>query len=335
MRTEATFHHATVLLVMVLGLFSMAPSCFTPRVIASPPTYLGTYNAAKDATGKCFAPNNTPYATKGWEPDDPDGSTARHPLFLYFPGTQPVTGSGYDAPVPDAVTKAMAARGFVALAVGYDNGLFALTASDKTALLDCLFNPTQTSGLLGQACALHNVDCENLGVATWGHSLGGAVAITAANAAITPTGKHLVRATWATGVGTVDSFILPKERLRLVNGANDASNGQVSTVTGITGATAPDSCPGQPANQCLRPLPDSDGGTAKGGGWVIVPAGRTDVGSGHCWFTTEGITNNPDFCIGDQTPASGFVDANATDDNEPWALAPGAEFIATTTATPW
>jgi hypothetical protein len=224
------------------------------RPLASPPSYLGTQQNG----GGC----STTYPTVGFEPA---GDGGNHPLFLYFVGTafsREDRSAEFDTIAARTVTEAMARRGFVALSVAYDNGIAALI-SDHDSQLHCLFEaPTS---VLARACALPQVDC-NLGIATWGHSQGAALAMAAANY------DPRVRGVWATGYGGNMESKISKRRVRVVNGEDDQTS-KLDKTTGI----APEACPGQDA--CLRD---------DGSGWIIVrKADLADPASSsadHCWF---------------------------------------------------
>jgi len=72
-----------------------------------PPTYLGSSGTSTDCTRS--------FRTAGHKPSDAAGG---RPLFLYFVGTAGTDAdetAHYDAKAPQAVTEAMARRGFVAL----------------------------------------------------------------------------------------------------------------------------------------------------------------------------------------------------------------------------
>jgi hypothetical protein len=85
-----------------------------------------------------------------------------------------------------------------------------------------------------------------------------------------------VRAAWATGYGGDGAAKLSTQRLRVVNGEGDTSNGTAATLNMITGLT-PALCPDP--DQCLR---------ADGSGWVIVRAkdlaDPANSSADHCWF---------------------------------------------------
>lgn len=216
------------------------------------------------------------YATHGHEPVDASG--ARHPLFLYFVGTDFVGGdpaARHDGAAPFAVTEAMARRGFVALSVQYDNDAIAWL-SDHANQLACLFGADKPESLIAHACALPNVDCE-LGIATWGHSQGAYVAHMAHNR------EPRVRAVWTTGYGGDGAATLPVDRLRVVNGEADAGdNGTAAKLTMITGMNA-EQC--TEPDQCLR---------EDGSGWIIVRKSELAMpetsSADHCWFDRPSCT---------------------------------------------
>jgi hypothetical protein len=236
------------------------PSTYATRSLNGP-SYMGSVNNG--------AACSQSYATQGHEPIDP--APTRHPLFFYFVGTAFVTTDAsamHDNAAAMAVTEAMARRGYVALSVAYDNGALAWL-SDHVNQLACLFGAGNAQSLIARACALPNVDCA-LGIATWGHSQGGYVAHMAHN------NEPRVTAAWTTGYGGDGNATLSDNKLRVVNGENDTSNGQASTLNMITGLT-PSECPN--ADQCLRP---------DGSGWIIVRQSQLadPVGGSadHCWF---------------------------------------------------
>jgi hypothetical protein len=226
------------------------------------PSYMGSVSNGAECSMS--------YPTQGHEPVSAAG--AKHPLFLYFVGTEFVDGdpsAQHSSPAALAVTEAMARRGFVALSVSYDNDALAWL-SDHVNQLACLFDASKPASVIGAACALPNVDCE-LGIATWGHSQGAYVAHAAHNR------EPRVRAVWTTGYGGDSASTLPSDRLRVVNGEADAGdNGTAAKLMMITGMTA-DEC--SEPDQCLRD---------DGSGWIIVRkselAAPDTSSADHCWF---------------------------------------------------
>jgi pimeloyl-ACP methyl ester carboxylesterase len=246
-----------------------------------------SYQGTVDNKGGC----NKAYEVKGWSL----GGDVKRPLFLYFIGTnfggEPLN-QGFLDKTPQAVAQAMALRGFVAVAVQYDNSvsvwLSGLSHKDGETKR-CLFDAQATGGLVNQLCekqAIAGVDC-GLGIATWGHSLGGAMAVAAANT------EPRVRAAWATGInGIVQAGgaapALSKRRIRIVNGNADAfpliswlvpNNNDGVRLTKQLGLTHWLDCPFQ-RNQCIR---------HDGSGWMLVQGGphgelSTARQADHCWF---------------------------------------------------
>jgi hypothetical protein len=277
---------------------AQAASTFTARAIVAPPSYMGSVNNG--------AACSQLYATRGHEPE----SGQRHPLLLYFVGTNfvtdPATFRAETSIAAAAVTEAMARRGFVALSVDYDNGGLAWL-SDHGNQLRCLFGAGEAASVLAVACALPNVDCA-LGIAVWGHSQGAWLAHMAYN------GDPRVRAVWTTGYGGNPSATLSPARLRVVNGEADlGGNASVVTLNQITGLA----CPDDGRSQCLR---------EDGSGWILVRASDCEVSSAdHCWFDRTSCTATM------TTLEPAWSDPAST---APFALEPNADWVAETARRP-
>jgi hypothetical protein len=255
--------------------------------------------------------NNSPacdheYITSGFEPVDPAGK--RHPLFVYFTGTNFFSPEAefraMAAPAVHAVTEAMARRGFAALWIEYDNS-GAAWASDHTGQLACLFGAQSPRSVLTALCAMPQVDC-NLGIAAWGHSLGALVAHRSADF------DARVRAAWLTGYGGDAAAALAKPRIRVVNAEGDApGNASVAVLNQITGFSAAE-CPSD-AKQCLR---------SDGSGWIIVQKKDCAVTSAdHCWFDRRNCLD-----------AASVLEPNWIDpaSTKPFALESNADWVAAT-----
>ncbi len=252
-------------------------------------TYLGT-NANDTACARELR-------TVGYAPQD----GAKHPLFLYFIGTQLLAqdeSSYYDSPAAKRVVEAMSRRGFVAYSVEYDN-LVTSFFTDKT---QCLYGDAK--GLLKKACALPSVDC-SLGVATWGHSQGALLAHSAGNF------DDRVRAVWTTGYSGLPSAKLAFDRLRVVNGENDTFNASIDTLNRAAGTMC------SSGDSCLRD---------DGSGWIIVrKAAEATNNADHCWFDKRTCSDN-----------TLSLDANWLDPNSsaPFALEKNADWVAATVKRP-
>jgi hypothetical protein len=279
------------------GVAIDAGGAATARMIGAPPTYLG----ASGADLFCLRS----FRTIGYAPEE-DGQ--RHPLFLYFVGTEFVSAdqsSKYDSQAALKVTEAMARRGFVALSVEYDNSLTAFL----TNKLECLFSEDQRDSVISKACSLSNVDCAR-GIATWGHSQGALLAHVAANM------DSRVKAVWTTGYSGIDNPRLAYNRLRVVNGEADTTNADLDTITRAAGLTTAE-CPDDGRDRCLR---------ADGSGWILVRKSQCRVTSAdHCWFDKRSCSENAETLEPNWLePASSAA----------FALESNADWVADTVARP-
>jgi hypothetical protein len=284
----------------------------------------GSYLGTEKGQGACLKR----YRIVGHAP----AAAGTHPLFLYFVGTN-ISGNAteaqdYQSATPLHVTAAMAARGYVAYTVQYDNGL-ATWLSNRKAVVRCLFDQAAPGGLIEQLCqpqagnsSSNAIDC-NKGIATWGHSLGGAIAIGARN--IEPR----VRAAWATGVGGVknpdgSAPALPKNRIRIVNGSKDAvpilgwligNSNDARRLSRELALTPAQDCPGQ-QHQCLRP---------DGSGWILVQPGELSPrrNPDHCWFYATACAQR-----------SSFVEANFIEGQSRISINENADWLVRTAMTP-
>jgi hypothetical protein len=295
-----------IISALLLGTCNEAFSLNT-QPIQNPPTYTGTLQGE--------APCNTTYRTTGFRPVDPSAPGAKYPLFLYFAGTSFSDAdmlAQYTSIAGQAVTAAMAARGFVSVSVQYDNrftSLFdnSLSAQGIQNKLACMFGSSNADSLVVKLCALKDangngiVDC-SLGIATWGHSQGALISVDAAQY------DHRVNAAFATGYASSSPAPAPTlafNRIRLANGENDSPNNNTSYMNNAVGVTSQD-CPGA-VDQCLRP---------DGSGWILVrQAQLLQNQADHCWFgKTSCSANNenlePNWTPGTTSPFSLAATAN-------------------------
>jgi hypothetical protein len=262
------------------------------RALAAPPEHMG----AKSGSSGC----TTPFATIGFEPVD--AASGRHPLFLYFVGTNLSASdqsSRHDSVAAKTVTEAMARRGFVALSVQYDNSL-----SLNPEKLTCLYGPGNAKSVLAVACQLSQVNCD-VAIATWGHSQGALMAHAASQF------DARVRAVWTTGYSG-GSFPLSVNRLRVVNGAADTMNSEWEAVNKAAGFP-PGECANDGRTECLRP---------DGSGFILVQ--KKDCASNsadHCWFDKRSCVDSA------ITLEPNWTDAAST---KPFALELNADWVAKT-----
>jgi len=272
---------------------STAHAQYAIAPVQNAPSYWGS----RDGSALC----SSNWTMVGYEPV----TSGRRPVFLYFLGTIS-PGTFQPDPAGDAVLRAMAQRGYVALQVQYDNG-YSLGAQQLHNKASCMFDPSRTQSLVGAVCARANVNCD-LGIATWGHSQG------AMMAAMASSYDARVRAQWLTGLGDglglrawVRRFMTP-DRLRLVNGVDDflaAFPAAMNTITGRNCSASP----------CLDPT--------TGSGWLMVQA--SDLAENqpdHCWF------GQPNGCLSGESN----LDPNWLTGSREFAIGPSADWIVRTTA---
>lgn len=278
--------------VLLLSASAAAFSLST-QAIQNPPTYQGTL--------KGEAACSTTYHTTGFEPVDPSAPNAKYPLFLYFSGTSfdvNDNGSNYTTIAGQAVASAMAARGFVAVSVEYDNRFTSLFDNSYSPTgfqnkLACMFGSSNSANLTAALCARSNVNCA-AGIATWGHSQGAMIALTSSNY------EKRVNAAFAMGYipfSGMPAPILPYNRIRLITAENDTGNNNTSTMSSVVGVSSQD-CPGQ-TDQCLR---------ADGSGWVLVRQAQLSQNQAdHCWFDKTSCSANYESLEPNWTPGNAYV----------------------------
>ncbi|WP_164016224.1 hypothetical protein [Pyxidicoccus trucidator] len=236
----------------------------------------------------------TTYNIRGREP----AATGRYPVFIYTVGTTET----YDHSSALAAVEEMAARGYVAATVEYDNATFG-SCTTLQGRAKCIYDSSRSSSAISRICARAKADCSK-GVVVSGFSQGSIMAILAKNH------DSRVRAAYGLGAGVQYSIYdlrscvangnrtLPSDRLRVVNGEEDtfvgpgesAVRSQSTTLTGY-------SCP--LATSCLQ---------ANNSGWYIIDNTQVSDGNAdHCYMRNGS-------CIGltlDSTWRSGTA---------PWSL---------------
>ncbi|MCP3143346.1 alpha/beta hydrolase family protein [Pyxidicoccus xibeiensis] len=236
----------------------------------------------------------TTYSIRGREP----AASGRYPVFVYTVGTT----EQYDHSSALAAVEEMAARGYVAATVEYDNGSFG-SCSTLNSRSRCIYDAGRSSSAISRLCSRAKADCSK-GVVVSGFSQGSIMAILAKNH------DSRVRAAYGLGAGVQYSIYnlsscvadgnraLPSDRLRIVNGEQDAfvgptASGVRSQSTEMTGL----SCP--LAMSCFR---------SNNSGWYIIDDSQVADGTAdHCYMRNSG-------CIGltlDSTWRSGTA---------PWSL---------------
>ena len=207
-------------LVFIVALMATALLHAQTSVVSFADTYMGTWLDGSACAVK--------QPIVGYQPTTP-GS---YPLFVYLVGSL----EPYNDATADAVLRAAAARGWVAISAKYNNGLNhdCTTLNNKAA---CLFNGTAQSAI-SKGCA--RADCSQ-GVLLGGMSQGSQIALIAAN-----YDARAGRGVWAQGVSMssgvpLDSClsngmrVLPGGNIRVVNGEHDQFAPDQSAAEAITG----------------------------------------------------------------------------------------------------
>jgi hypothetical protein len=224
----------------------------------------------------------------------------KYPVMTYTVGT----GGIYDASEGRTVAMQMAKQGFVAASVEY-------ASLDPVVLVSCepLFGNSscvygsEAESAVSTLCDLPKADCSR-GVVTGGMSQGAALAVLAQNY------NSNVRAAWVMGFGGITigsetcSWVLPQDRLRIVEGT-------LETITGCSSG----------AHECFG---------ANGSGWYIVQNDELESGqSGHCYY----IAPYPDGGVVGCTnfPPDGFDKGWAPPSTLPWSLDTDLTWLASFT----
>lgn len=263
------------------------------------------YGDQVNASGVCAI--GTRRSISGHEPK----TSGRYPLFVYLTGTQ-MSYQGIEA---QALTRAMAERGFVAASVEYDNGAYAY-CNGMLSKARCLFGDARSESALSKLCARANTDC-NLGIVVAGFSQGANLASLAQNHDVRVKGAYLLGHGHKAGnhmevkpCMEASATKIASEDVRSINGEHDGFFGmeigkvrrQLEVVSGL-------SCPEQ--TSC---------GAPQAGGWYIVrDAQLTDRTADHCYFldAADGFCRN-----------FKGLDATWTSGSEPWAMNPNLDWLA-------
>jgi hypothetical protein len=237
-----------------------------------------------------------------------------YPVFVYLPGT----GEPHDGVVGRKFAATMAARGFVAASVQYEDWEFYAQGIQGNAA--CIFGSGGHSAV-GQLCARPKADCSR-GVVVSGFSQGAVIGAQARNY------DSRVRAAYLLGFneervsvweGTVrwrmaaappaGTRALPDNRIRIVDGVVDAPASRRDELNDQTGRSCATT-----AFHCLAP---------DGSGWYLVRHGEVADGfADHCYF------HGPYLCLR-QPP---FEPTWSTSTTAPWALTPNLAWLESFTS---
>jgi len=272
---------------------------------AKPATQTTTYLGYNPSTGK----NNATYNILYQLPNPALFGPGPYPVFIATPGTM----EPYNDPQSQSFMQVMAAQGFLAATVQYNNNEAVQICSSYTERAQSVFDSTVSTSAVGVLCHLPGAACSK-GIVTAGMSQGGILAVLAKNYA------PQVAATFAMSVsdysqeGNVNlaacldkaHTAIPANRLMIVNGQADQIFGGQQPLENVSGYTCPTG-----TYQCWSP----DG---NGAGWYIVQNWQvTDGVADHCYQLVGG-------CTGHSFDPNWYLPSTYD-----WSLLPNFEWLAT------
>jgi hypothetical protein len=223
--------------------------------------------------GGSTASCGTTYSIRGAEPS----ASGKYPVYVHIGGT----GESYTSVWAMGAVNAMAAKGFVAASIEYDNGSFG-TCSTIGQRSKCIFDASKATSAIQTLCSRAKADCSK-GIVTGGLSQGSIISVLSKNY------DSRIRASMGQGSGSTytaaynlqscmanGNHAQPGNRLRIINGERDMFVGgteaiarsQGELVTGIK-------CSGSPT-QCLQ---------SNGSGWIVVKDYQVnDLYADHCFM---------------------------------------------------
>lgn len=263
--------HVRVVKTLLPLLFLLVANVASAKPVAVKPLALkAAFFELSNASGVCKA--GAQRSLVGHEP----AASGRYPLFVYLTGTQ-MSYQGIEA---QALTRAMAERGFVSVSVEYDNGAYAY-CSGMQSKARCVFGKSDTESAVAKLCARANVDCEQ-GIVVSGFSQGANIAALSKNLEPRVRGAYLMghghkasNFMDSSSCQQASATALTADELRSINGEHDGFFGgsrervrkQLELVTGAKCGDAVD---------CLQPA-----GT---GFYVVQDAQLKDGTADHCYF---------------------------------------------------
>ncbi|MBX3625357.1 MAG: hypothetical protein KF892_10125 [Rhizobacter sp.] len=247
--------------------FALVVTTLTTAAFAQT-SFSATYKGG--STSSC----GTTFSISGKEPT----ASGKYPVYIHIGGT----GEPYNGAWASAAVDAMAAKGFVAATVEYDNGSFG-TCTTISTRAKCIFNGANANSAIAKLCARAKADCSK-GVVTGGLSQGSIISVLSRNF------DSRIRASMGQGTGSTYTVAYnlascmadgkhtqPGDRLRIINGERDMFVGgtesiarsQAELVTGLK-------CSGLSPTECFR---------SNGSGWAVVKDYQVnDLYADHCFM---------------------------------------------------
>ncbi|HEX3140004.1 MAG TPA: hypothetical protein VHQ87_08115 [Rhizobacter sp.] len=228
--------------------------------------------------GGSTASCGTTYSITGAEPS----TSGKYPVYVHIGGT----GEQYNSAWAMAAVNAMAAQGFVAASIQYDNASFG-TCSTISTRAKCIFDSSKATSAIQTLCSRAKADCSK-GVVTGGLSQGSIISILSKNydsrvqasmgqgAGATYTAAYNLSSCVANGNHTQTG-----DRIRVINGQTDMFVGGTITTAGNSGKLVTGKTCTTGATSCLA---------GNGSGWLVVRSTEvSDLDADHCFMGYGGV----------------------------------------------
>ncbi|MGY4830490.1 hypothetical protein ACVNIS_18110 [Sphaerotilaceae bacterium SBD11-9] len=250
----------------------------------------------------------TTYSIRGAEPT----ASGKYPVYVHIGGT----GESYTSNWAMAAVNAMAAKGFVAASIQYDNGSFG-TCSAIGTRAKCIFDSSKATSAIQTLCARAKADCSK-GIVTGGLSQGSIISVLSKNY------DSRIRASMGQGAGATytaaynlsscianGNHAQSGDRIRIINGQTDMFVGGTVITAGNSGALVTGKTCATGSTSCLN---------SNGSGWLVVRSTEvSDLDADHCFMGYGGV-------VGVQCSGT-LVDPIYQSGSKAWALPATTEWL--------
>lgn len=258
-----------ILVTAALACGSLASTASWSQTTSFSDSYKGASSSGGSTCGSS-------YSISGVEPS----AAGKYPVFIYTVGTF----ESYNNASAMAAVNSMAAKGYVAAAIGYGSSQFGSCTAIKNKA-KCIYDANSSASAISKICSRPNADCSK-GIVVGGFSQGSIIAVNAKQY------DARIQAAYGIGMSTkyssydmsscmaAGNYALATDRLRAVNGEKDTYGGgsqssnqsELQKVTGKTCAAG--------SYACMN---------SNNSGWIIVKNTQVQDGSAdHCYMRKSG-----------------------------------------------
>ncbi|MEY4562495.1 MAG: hypothetical protein RLZZ618_1772 [Pseudomonadota bacterium] len=234
--------------------------------------FTATYKGG--STASC----GTTYKIAGAEP----AAAGKYPVYVHIGGT----GETYNGNWAMAAVNKMAAKGFVAASVEYDNASFGSCTTISTRA-KCVFDAAKATSAVQTLCSRAKADCTK-GIVTGGLSQGSIISVLSKNF------DSRIRASMGQGTGSTytaaynlsscmadGKHTQPGNRIRIINGEEDMFVGGTLYSASASGKLVTGFSCAYGTASCLQ---------ANGSGWIVVRNTQvSDLSADHCFMGYGGV----------------------------------------------